>query len=237
MAPDSNGGLGLIAQAALAKARGGCGSRRAWSAAEIAMLRQRYPHELARAIAEDLSRPLHQVHSKANALGLVKAPEFFIGTESGRFDGTRGSSSRFSKGNRPWNTGMKGLKVGGRAAETQFKRGSKPHTWMPIGSERIRSDGYLERKMTDTGYPPRDWVTIHTLLWQEHHGEIPAGHVVVFKDRDKTNIQLDNLELISRAEMCRRNSIHRFPPELKATIRAVGKLKRLIKEREREEQD
>lgn len=233
------GSLGAIARQALEGARRQAkpARRQRWSDAEIAVLRRRYPNELTAAIASDLGRSINQVHAKANALGLAKSAEFLARPESGRLDGEIGAATRFQKGARPWNAGMKGLKVGGRAAETQFKPGSKPHTWAPIGSERVRSDGYLERKMTDTGYPPRDWVTIHTLLWQEHHGEIPKGYVVVFKDRDKTNIQLDNLELVSRAEMCRRNSIHRFPPELKQAIRTVGKLKRLIKERENEKQD
>lgn len=234
MPSENAAGLSEVAQEALAKARG---KRRVWSDEEVAELRRRYPHEVAWKIAADLSRPVHQVHAKANSLGLSKSGEFLDSPDSGRLAGERGHQTRFQKGQRSWNAGMKGLQVGGRAKETQFKPGRKPHTWVPVGTVRTRSDGYLERKMTDTGYPPRDWVALHVLLWREHHGEIPPGHAVVFKDGNKANIQLDNLELITRAELCRRNSIHRFPPELKQTIRAVGKLKRLIKEREREEQD
>jgi hypothetical protein len=41
---------------------------------------------------------------------------------------------------------------------------------------------------------------IHRLQWVKYHGEIPNGYVVHHKDGDKTNWDIDNLELISRAE-------------------------------------
>ena len=60
---------------------------------------------------------------------------------------------------------------------------------------------------------------------------------VCFKDGNKTHIALNNLELLTRAERMRRNTIHRYPEELKSAIRAIGKLKRTIREVENEEQD
>ncbi|HHG6032379.1 TPA: HNH endonuclease signature motif containing protein, partial [Pseudomonas aeruginosa] len=139
--------------------------------------------------------------------------------------------------NTPWNCGMKGLPARGRSSETQFKKGQKPHTWLPVGSTRVSADGYLQRKISDTGYPPRDWKGMHILLWEEHFGPIPTGHCVCFKDNNKQNVVIDNLELITRAERMRRNSIHRYPPELKSAIRVISKLKRTIQEVEHEKQD
>lgn len=91
----------------------------------------------------------------------------------------------------------------------------------------------------DLGYrlSPRDWKSIHILLWEEHVGPIPIGHCVCFKDNNKQNVVIDNLELITRAERMRRNSIHRYPPELKSAIRVISKLKRTIQEVEHEKQD
>jgi hypothetical protein len=77
---------------------------------------------------------------------------------------------------------------------------------------------------------------VHILLWQEHNGQVPAGHCVCFVDGNKQHVALDNLELITRAERMRRNTIHRYPPELKDAIRTVAKLKRTIKEIERDEE-
>ncbi len=59
--------------------------------------------------------------------------------------------------------------------ETMFKKGQVGTRFMPIGSERINADGYLDRKVSATGYPPRDWVAVHRLLWIEHHGPIPKA--------------------------------------------------------------
>lgn len=51
---------------------------------------------------------------------------------------------------------------------------------------------------------------------------------MAFRDGDRRNVTLDNLECVSRAENMRRNTIHRYPPELKQAIRAVAKLRRTL---------
>ncbi|CAD5107198.1 HNH endonuclease signature motif containing protein [Zestomonas carbonaria] len=236
--------LGALAMEAIDRAkrkirhRDACRSKRFWTEAEEQLLRERYADEETERLAADLGRPIDRVYAKANSLGLRKSEAFMKATlqRCGQQRAERGKASRFQKGMVPWNKGLKGLQAGGRAKETQFKKGSKPHTWLPIGSHRVSRDGYLQRKVSDTGYPPRDWVGVHILLWQEHHGPVPAGNCLCFKDGNKQNIALDNLELLTRAERMQRNTIHRYPPELKDAIRAVGKLKRTIKEAEHEEQ-
>lgn len=145
-----------------------------------------------------------------------------------------GVATRFQAGRVSWNKGLK-YTPGGRAHVTQFKRGSQPPNYVPVGSERV-NDGYLQRKMTQTGYPPRDWVAVHNLMWVEQHGAIPKGHVVVFRNGHRTDLRLDNLELISRAQLMQRNTIHRYPQELKQVIRLSKKLNRTIK-RVHEKQD
>jgi len=136
----------------------------------------------------------------------------------------------FEPGNRPHNYGKKGWQAGGDAVKTQFKPGNRPHTWVPVGSERINKNGIRQRKISDTGYCPRDWQSVHSLLWEENHGPIPAGNIVVF--RQGNEIRIDNLELITRAENMRRNTVHRLPKELVRVIRIRGKLNRRIKELE-----
>ena len=78
---------------------------------------------------------------------------------------------------------------------------------------------------------------MHLLVWRAAHGPAPAGHAVIFRDGDKRNVALSNLECVSRAENMRRNSIHRYPPELKKTIRAAAKLRRTIEEYDNEKPD
>lgn len=211
--------------------------RHVWTTAEEGTLLDRYANERTEDLAAEMGLSVHQVHAKACRLGLNKSEEFLLSTQSGRLDGTLGAQYRFCKGSTPWNKGLKGLPARGRAVETQFKKGNKPGNWLPIGSTRITPDGYQQRKITDTGYPPVDWQGVHILLWEEHHGPVPINLCVCFKDGNKSHISLGNLELLTRAERMRHNTIHRYPEELKSAIRAIGKLKRTIREAEHEKQD
>lgn len=223
--------------------------RIAWTERDVAELVNRYPSEQTKVIADDLCRPIHTVYQKANSMGLKKDAAYLTSEASGRLNGrdTRGLSSRFQKGVVPYNKGLR--RPGwspGRMAETQFKpgemRGAAQRNYVPIGTERVSKDGYLERKVTDDHpVPARRWVAVHRLVWEEANGPIPAGHAVVFRKGMRTalpnEITKERLELVTRAELMRRNTIHRYPAELKQTIRLVGKLRRVIEEKADEKQD
>ncbi|MNZ19111.1 hypothetical protein D3C78_361350 [compost metagenome] len=229
-------GLSPIASDALARARQNAPKpvRQYWTIEEEQQLALLYPDTPMHMLMEHFGRQDRAIYSKAKALGLSRSPEYLASPFAGRIrpGAEQGKGTRFQKGQRAWNTGIS-YQAGGRASETQFKKGSKPHTWVPIGTEQIR-DGYLWRKITDHG-GRHDWRQVHVMLWEQHHGQVPAGLILVFRDRNKQNIQLDNLELITRAENCRRNSIHRYPPELKDVIRLQKKLERTIRKRRDEE--
>ena len=108
---------------------------------------------------------------------------------------------------------------------TEFKKGQMPHNYKPVGSERITKDGYRERKVAD----PKKWKAVHLLVWEEHHGPIPPRHKVVFKTNDRLNCDINNLEMLSYEDAMRRNTIQRYPKELKAAIKTLSKLKKTIK--------
>lgn len=202
-----------------------------WSEADIKALIKHYPDTPNTTLAQIFRRSVTGVHGKAKALGVRKS-EAYLNEHGGRLNGVIGASTRFKKGNIPWSKG-KSYEAGGRSAETRFKKGNKPHTWLPIGSERITTEGYLQRKVTDTGHTSRDWINVHWLLWKERHGEIPPGHIIVFLDRNPRNITIDNLECISRGENARRNTILRYPPEMRELFRLNGKLKKEVRDREK----
>lgn len=206
-----------------------------WSQAEELLLAQLYPDTPMPALTNQFGRTDRQIYQKAAQLGLRRSEAYLASEHACRLrrDDNPGVATRFKAGQSPWNKGMKGLQIGGE--ETRFRKGNKPHTWVPIGTEQIR-DGYLWRKVTDHG-GRFDWKQVHVMLWEQHHGPVPAGLILVFRDRNKQNIQLDNLELITRAENCRRNSIHRYPPEVKELIRLQKKLEREIRKKADEEQD
>lgn len=207
----------------------------AWTPMQELLMEALYPDTPSDRIAEILGRPLTSVYAKAKIMGLTKSEAFLASEASGRLNGSQGVDGRFQKGLVPWNKGSN-YAAGGRSPETRFKKGNRPNNWVPIGSERLSKEGYLQRKMTDTGYPPRDWVAVHHLLWLEHNGPIPEKHVVIFKDGNKTNIVIDNLQLLTLAENMRRNTIHRYPPELRDLMRLNGRVRKAIEKRH-EKQD
>ncbi len=213
-------------------------TRRYWSADEEQRLRDLYPDTPMPELKAALNRTDRQIYAKAGVMGLKRSDAYLASPHACRLrKGDQvGNKTRFKQGHQTWNKGMN-YTAGGRSAETRFKAGHKPSNWQPIGTERVTQDGYLERKITDTGCTRRDYQAVHRLVWIEHNGEIPAGHVVVFKDTlpKHENISIDRLELISRAELARRNTIHRYPPELKAAIKLVKRLERKIKDRNDEE--
>lgn len=217
--------------------------RRFWSADDDALMRARYPHEPTHVIAAALGRSIYAVYGRADILGLSKSDEYLASPDACRLrrGDNVGAAFRFKKGQAPPNKGLRrpGWHAG-RMKETQFKKGNASN-WHPLGSTRL-VDGYLYRKISDIRNVTwtRNWKQEHYLVWEAAHGPVPAGHAVAFKDRDRTNTKLDNLELISRADNMRRNSVHNLPAPLKKTIHMLGVLKRHIRKRTKanaEEQD
>lgn len=85
--------------------------------------------------------------------------------------------------------------------------------------------------LTDTGVTRRDFVCIHHIVWREAGREIPSGHALVFRDGNKRNFALNNLELVSRAELMRRNSVHNYGPEIARIHQLQGAITRQINKR------
>lgn len=213
----------------MTKSRGIRAPRMAWTEQQVEEIRRRYPHEKTDKIAADLGLPVARIYSKASCMELAKTPEYLASPDAQRLrrGDNVGAAYRFPKGHVPANKGVKGISYPGMEA-TQFKKGQKSSTWKPIGSERHSKEGYLQRKMTDTGVTRRDYVPVHHIIWKEAGRAIPKGFALTFKDGDKTNITLENLELVSRADMMKRNSIHNLPEELKDVLKLKGALNRRI---------
>lgn len=213
-------------------------TRRPWTDVERDELRRCYADTPTQELADRLGRPLRAVYDMAKKEGLKKSPHYFARGLGGRTDGTLGLATRFTSGQKSWNKGQH-YQPGGACKDTQFKPGFTPHNWVPVGAYRINAEGYLDRK-THESRGARNWEGVHRLVWVEAHGPIPAGHAVVFKPGRRTNvlqeITLEALDLVTRGELMRRNTIHRYPPELKQTMKLVARVKRIIKERADEEQ-
>ena len=79
------------------------------------------------------------------------------------------------------------------------------------------------------------WTAVHRLVWEAAHGPIEPGYVVVFRPGRRSanldEITLDALELVTRAELMGRNSVHNLPPELVQIAQLRGVLNRKINQR------
>lgn len=215
--------------------------RRPWTTRERALVPRLYPHKPTAEIAEQLGRSMAGVYNQARAMGLRKSEAYMASPAACRMrrGDDVGTATQFKPGQIPANKGLR--RPGwspGRMAETQFKKGRPPsaaRNYAAIGSHRYSKDGYLERKVTDDQSltPTRRWTAVHRLVWEAEHGPIPAGHAVVFlpgrRTRALKKITIDALELVSRAELMRRNTVHRYSVEMQQTIRALGRLKKAIK--------
>jgi hypothetical protein len=133
-----------------------------------------------------------------------------------------GNQSRFQSGHKTWNKGTKGY-MGANA--TSFKKGQKPHNTKEIGSTRIDGkDMFLLVKVAD-----RKWIRKEILIWEEAYGKIPKGSILRVINPLLNKYDINNLMLISKGENMKLNAIHKYPEELKKTIRALTKLKKTIR--------
>lgn len=107
---------------------------------------------------------------------------------------TTGTGGYFKKGSTPWNKGLKGY-MG--ANKTSFKKGTIPPNQVPIGTESITKGGYIKVKVGE----PNKWKLKQRYIYEQHYGEIPKDYNVIFADRNIQNFDINNLILVSKAEM------------------------------------
>lgn len=183
----------------------------AWQPWEEDALRDLYPLLTNAELGQLFGRSPHAIKTKGGAkgMGLVKLPETVL------------------RARKQPNAG-------------QFAKGQPPHTTQPVGSVVADPDGYLKKKIRDDLKPTRlNWVYVHRLIWEQHHGPIPAGQNVCFKDGNKHNLDIENLELVSNEDLGARNIYHnKYPKEVCQLIQLSGVLTRRINTRSKhEEQD
>lgn len=111
----------------------------------------------------------------------------------------------FKKGQVPFNTLYNGAITVRRISE---KRGAKPYKFIRINQG--------------------EWALYHQYVWEQKYGKIPKGMNVVFKDGNSLNCKIENLEMITDEELMQRNTIHRYPDEIKTSIRLLSKLNKKI---------
>jgi hypothetical protein len=131
-----------------------------------------------------------------------------------------GRTGQFQPGVPSWSAGTKGLLPG---SATSFKKGNRPPNYCPLGAERLTSrDLYVKVKVGE----PNRWRFKHLLVWEAHHGPVPRGHAVIFLDGNRSNVTIENLELISRRELLylNRNGFADVPGDIRPTAIAIARV-------------
>lgn len=109
------------------------------------------------------------------------------------------NKGQFSRGRATWNKGMDGLRV---SPATEFKKGQRGITYMPIGAERKRLDKITKtpRIWVKVADGPRGWKLRAVLVWERQNGPVSAGKVIHHCDHNSLNDAIENLSALTRAE-------------------------------------
>ena len=187
------------------------------------IIRERYPFEPTKKIADDLGLSESSVYNRAFAMGIKKDPVYLRSTQFPQ-GYLGGKATQFQKGHAPPNKGQKmSTEVYQKVAHTMFKKGSKPTNTQPVGTIHQRKDTggkmYQYIKLADC-----NWQLLNRYTWEQHNGPIPKGMVVVYKDGNYMNNDITNLLMITKKENMARNTIQRLPKELQQVMRLKCKL-------------
>lgn len=117
-------------------------------------------------------------------------------------------SSEFGKGHVPWNKGTKGLM---KANKGSFKKGNKNTNSM--NGYKVCKDGIYVRVGSGKYSYQKDgkqiivgkYESLARKKYREAFGEFDKKLIIFHKDGDIYNNDIDNLELITRAELLKRN--------------------------------
>lgn len=148
-----------------------------------------------------------------------------------------GRTGRFEPGQESHNKGQKGVCYPG-SEKGWFRKGARPRNLVPLWSERIGKDGYIEMKVPVknpyTGHRTR-FMHKHRYLWEQRNGPLPKGMALKCLDGNKTNTNADNWVAVPRALLPRLNG--RFgrgyddaPAEIKPLILTTAKLEHAARE-------
>lgn len=148
--------------------------------------------------------------------------------------------SQFKQGQEAFNKGMRlkdymGTESIHKIKKTQFKKGNLPVNTKYNGCITIRYDKN-KKPYYHIRIRKAKWEYLHRYLWQQNRGPIPDVKVVAFKDGNQMNCKISNLKLISMRRNMLRNSVQRFPDEIRLAILKIGVLNRKINKYEKHTQ-
>lgn len=114
-----------------------------------------------------------------------------------RFREGKRPANSFEPGHKPWNDGVKGIRL---SPATEFKPGPRPDRRADIGAISFRKthDGNL-RAFVKVAHPDK-WKLRAIKVWEDANGPVPRGKIIHHDDRDTLNDDLENLMCLTKAE-------------------------------------
>jgi len=130
-------------------------------------------------------------------------------------------AGKFKEGHTPANKGIMGVH---NSPATQFKPGHVSANHQPVGTISIRSNSkrghaYKYIKLAE----PRTWKEYHLYLYEQEHGPISKGMILIFRNKNSMNVVLENLELITAQEHVARNKNY---PKMSKTMTELWRKER-----------
>lgn len=205
--------------------------KKKWTSSEKKLLIKIFASTPTKEIAKTLKRSENSISGMANILRLKKSKEYL---EKLRFDSMNlivqsGEKYRFQKGHEPFNKGEKlTAEHREKVISKGFQKGQKPKNTMPDFTE-VSHKKDEKRNIVKIKIPEIGFVSKAKHNWEQVHGILPSGYNLIHIDGDYNNCEVANLECISDQELMKKNTIHRYPAELKKTIKTLSKLNKIIK--------
>jgi len=154
-----------------------------------------YPKEVRKFISDHFVGVGHQ--GMADQLNTTFGTNYTKGQMKAiyaRFKLNSGRTGRFPKGHTPASCAQKGEHL---SPDTEFKKGNRPRNQMPVGTEVLRTDGYVHIKIAE----PNKGRQKHVLIWEAANGPKPEKRRILFGDGNRLNFDIDNLILVTPAQM------------------------------------
>lgn len=196
-----------------------------WTTAMDEALRLLYPTNTSQHVADIMGLSIGTVNSRAYYIGLKKDPEHLNLVQQGVIQNLHnGATHRFKKGHVSHNKGRKmAPDTRMKIERTFFSKGQKPHNTKWDGYERLNAYGYVEVRVAE-----RKFIGKHRLIWEQQHGAVPDGHVIIFGDGDRTNFAIENLLCVSRGDLAILNKHKKYGSEIAQSVLLLSKIKQII---------
>lgn len=193
-----------------------------WTPWQLYWLEILYPDYSAEDLVKYLGHPIKSIHTKASSMKLRKSASFLSANTRILLNGKRGVSSQFKKGQEAWNKGIKSNLAPGAG----FQPGNKPVNSKPIGTLVKNRCGRFRIKIA---MHPAKWEMAHIHAWVQAGNPLPVHpEVFKFKDGNKENWALENLEISTKQKIMEENNLKNLPENLQEIIRLKGRIVRKI---------